>query len=95
MNIKVRFAGSMRELAGMRELGISMTEGATILNLFSRLSEMLPESFHLQILSQIIQADRKITILLHNRKNIHDQDSLSTLLHDGDELAFVPPMEGG
>jgi molybdopterin converting factor small subunit len=95
MNVKIRFAGMMRTLAGRQQMMVVLQEEHTLLGLLNHLMKVLPVEFAQQILIPIINAEQQITILMVNRKYIHDRQSLEMQLNDYDLVVFVPPMEGG
>jgi len=96
MKIQIRFAGSMRNLAGTNEMSLELTEGSTIMILIDRLCQILPDEFITGILKPALFNENALsTLITINRKAISGQEFLETLLEDGDSIAFVPPMEGG
>ena len=95
MKIYVRFAGTMREIAGRQNLEVELDSGGSLLDLFSKLTPILPAIFEEQIINPICNAQTSITILMVNQKHIHNAHSLNDPIEDGDRVVFVPPMEGG
>ena len=95
MSVHVRFAGSMRELAGCQQIDVELVQGDNLRNLLVKLNRKLPAQFVTQIIQPILNAKSNITILMLNQKHIHYPDELKQLLDDGDVIVFVPPMEGG
>ena len=81
MRVRVRLFARLREIAGVGELEIDLTEGATVGDLlkalhdeYPRLADMTPR-----------------TIISVNQ----DFATLDSLLGDGDEVALFPPVSGG
>ena len=81
MKVIVRLFARLREIAGVGELEIDLTEGATVGDLlkalhdeYPRLADMTPR-----------------TIISVNQ----DFATLDSLLGDGDEVALFPPVSGG
>ena len=81
MRVRVRLFARLREVAGVGELEIDLTEGATVGDLlkalhdeYPRLADMTPR-----------------TIISVNQ----DFATLDSLLGDGDEVALFPPVSGG
>jgi molybdopterin synthase catalytic subunit len=81
MQVVVKLFGSVREAAGVKELSVTLPEGARLCELrdllardhpiFERLGDRLAASVNLDVVA------------------------LETALRDGDEVAFLPPVAGG
>ncbi len=81
VQVVVKLFGAVREAAGVKELSVSLPEGARVADLrallardhpvFDRFGERLAASVNL------------------------DVTALDTVLRDGDEVAFLPPVAGG
>jgi molybdopterin synthase catalytic subunit len=79
MEVVVRLFAMYREAAGQRELRWQMPEGATVVDLWRALRDVYPN------LPEIKPAAAINT----------EYARLDTKLHDGDEVAFLPPVSGG
>lgn len=81
MKIKVKLFASFRQITGKSELNIELAEGSTVAGL----------------LSDLIKAHPKIEAISHNSLvsiNLN-YGPFDTVLRDGDEVAFIPPVSGG
>ena len=81
MLVTVRLFARLRELAGAAELQQELPEGATALGAWRALAARYPGmSEYEPAISCAVNAE---------------YSRLSTALHDGDEVAFLPPVSGG
>jgi molybdopterin synthase sulfur carrier subunit len=85
--------GSLRELAGEREIDVSLPDGATIRDLLNRMGELRP------VLAQrLLDEDGNITRFANvfvNGRDIRDLDGLDTPVTPSDEVTILPPAAGG
>ena len=81
MNVTVRLFGAVREAVGSRELAVSLPGGSRVRDLRDRLA-----------------ADHAIFSRFGDRLAVSvnlEVTSLDTVLGEGDEIAFLPPVAGG
>ena len=96
MRIEIRFAGSLRHLAGTSEMDVNLPENSSIKTLFDHLQDHLPDEFITQIIKPAHLNENAIsTLITINRKTVPGQNLLEYMLEEDDSIAFVPPMEGG
>lgn len=81
MKIRIRYFASFREAVGQNEEQLILPEGARITDVRETLLARYPR---LQPLME-----RSVTAV--NRGYV----SAETVLHEGDEIVFIPPMGGG
>lgn len=81
IQVSVRLFAGAAELIGRRELSITLETGATVESAFTALTADHPR----------IAAMRPILRFAVN----HDFADPDRVLHDGDELALIPPVSGG
>jgi molybdopterin synthase catalytic subunit len=81
MKIKVLFFGVTHDLAGLQQDEAEIPEGADLNRLWERYAARFPR---LNDLSQAV-------LLAVNQEVV----SRARVLHDGDEVAFLPPVSGG
>lgn len=81
MQITVRFFALHRDVVGAPQLEVELPDGTTIGQLWANLGEQYPA---------LVPATRSIMYAV-NQTYADPQ----TVLHDGDEAAFIPPVSGG
>jgi MoaD family protein len=81
MKVKVKFFAAPREALGKSELEVMLPEGATVTNLIEHLKAAYP----------ILRAYTRFLSVAVNKAYV----GWETELHDGDEVACLPPVGGG
>ena len=81
MHVRVKLFGALRESVGAKELSVELPEGATGAALRSRLAADHP---------LFDEFGERLAISVNLEVSPSD-----TVLHDGDEVAFLPPVSGG
>ena len=81
MRITTRFFALHRDVVGVPELELEVDEGTTAGEVWSRLGEQYP---------RLIPATRSLMFAINQA-----YADPATELHDGDEVAFIPPVSGG
>jgi len=81
MNIRIRYFASLREIVGQDEEPLTVPEGASVADARALLLVHYPR----------LQSVTGRTVCAVNRNYV----STETVLHEGDELVFIPPMGGG
>lgn len=81
MQITVRFFAQHRDIVGTPELRLDLPDGTTLGALWAQLGEQYPA---LRPLSR--------SVMFAVNQSYADP---ATVLHDGDEAAFIPPVSGG
>ena len=79
MRVYVRLFASYREAAGTNRLETSLPAGACVADLLQTLSEQVPSLTRARGMVAVNQA----------------YVTPEVLLHDGDEVALIPPVSGG
>jgi len=81
MRVTVRLFALLRDIAGASELPREVSTGATIRTVWRELSGEFPElSAYERSMSSALNADYA---------------RMDAEVHDGDEIAFLPPVSGG
>lgn len=81
MLVTIRLFARFREVAGRSEFGQELPDGATVATAWEALTREHPSlAEHSRSLSSAVNAEYA---------------RFSTPLHDGDEVAFLPPVSGG
>ena len=81
MRITTRFFALHRDVVGVPELELEVDEGTTAGEVWARLGEQYP---------RLIPATRSLMFAINQA-----YADPATELHDGDEVAFIPPVSGG
>ena len=81
MTVRVLAFARLRELLGFGERAVGVPDGATVETLWSQLASLAPQ----------LAALRASTRFARNGALANT----STVLHDGDEIALLPPVGGG
>ncbi len=81
MHVRVRLFASLRDVVGREELPLELAEGDTAGEAWARLVAAHPP----------LGARRRSLSAAVNRRYV----PFDEVLHDGDELVFVPPVSGG
>jgi MoaD family protein len=81
INIKVRFFAAPREALGKSEMEMTLPEGSTVADLIEQLKQEHP----------ILRAYTRFLSVAVNKAYV----GWETELHDGDEVACLPPVGGG
>jgi sulfur-carrier protein len=81
MKIRIRYFASLREVVGQSEEIVTLHEGMTVADVRVMLSTRYPR------LQPILE--RSLCAVNHGYV------TTDTILHEGDELVFIPPMGGG
>ncbi len=81
MRVKARLFAGLKELAGKSEIVVGLEDGATIRDLEKRLARESP----------------RLGLLLPSLAYAVDEEycTRDRVLHDGDEVAVIPPISGG
>ena len=81
MKIRIRYFASLREVVGQSEEMLTLHEGMTVADVRAMVSISYPR------LQPIVER----SLCAVNRGYV----TAETILHEGDELVFIPPMGGG
>ena len=81
MFVTIRLFARLREIAGVADLRRELPDGATARTAWQVLASEFPD---------LTAHERSVSCAVNE-----DYARLSTPLHDGDEIAFLPPVSGG
>ncbi len=93
ITVKTRYYAYLRELTGIREEEIALSEGATVGTLIERLIQKYGDRFRRYILADNMELKSSIAIAINGVK-VSDEP-LKRILRDGDTLVILPPISGG
>ena len=95
MQIQVKGYLTFRELMGTRQVEIRAPQ-ATLRDCLQVLEDQIGEEFRTMVLeAQSTDLQPHIALLLNGQHYRHHPEGLDTIVHDGDQLAFFPPIAGG
>ncbi len=80
MTVRILFFASLRERAGRKEMSLEVEPGTTAATLLDRLRRDVPA----------MAGAGRISLAVNEEYCEPDQT-----LHDGDEIALIPPVSGG
>jgi molybdopterin converting factor subunit 1 len=81
MTIRVKLFAILRERAGTSEVSLALGDGATVADASAELVRRVPT-----VATHVDRAAYAVNMSYVDR---------ATILHDGDELALIPPVSGG
>lgn len=81
MKIRIRYFASLREITGQNEESLMVDERASVASVRTLLASRYPR----------LQPVLERSLCAVNRGYV----AAETVLHEGDELVFIPPMGGG
>ena len=81
MRVTVRLFARLRDITGASELARDLVPGATIGDVWRQLASEFPE---------LAGYERSISTAINA-----DYARMTQPVHDGDEIAFLPPVSGG
>jgi len=81
MRVTVRLFARLRDIAGASELAREVAPGATVKSIWRGLTSEFPP---------LAEYERSISSALNA-----DYARMDAEVHDGDEVAFLPPVSGG
>ena len=81
VRVKVLFFGRLKDIIGQSEESLDVNDASTIEQLFAVYSQRIPE-----------MAKYRSSVVASRNQEFAAWD---TLLHSGDEVAFLPPVSGG
>jgi len=81
VRVTVRLFARLRDIAGASELPRDVADGATIATVWRELAQEIPA---------LVPYERSISSAVNE-----DYARLDCVVHEGDEIAFLPPVSGG
>jgi len=81
MRVTVRLFARLRDLAGAGELVREVPEQATVQTVWNALTSEMPS---------LVEYERTMSVAVNA-----EYSRMAAAVHDGDEVAFLPPVSGG
>ncbi len=94
VNVKVKFFTTLREIVGKREEQIQLSDPASLEILIEQLSKKYGEEFEDYVCDETGKMRGHLQVLI-NGQSASAEQGMKTLLHEGDEIAILPPVGGG
>lgn len=92
--VKIDFLSILSDIIGKREISLKIKENSSIEDLVERLREDLGLNFEAYFFEPDNSLKKYIIIAL-NGKDIRQIQNLSTIIHNGDNISFLPAIAGG
>ena len=94
MTLKVKFIGSFRGVSGRSGLALDLEESVSVRNLIDQIIDQLPKAKG--VLTDVVSGRPRTNMLvIVNGREISVLDGMETIVHDDDEVVFVPVTHGG
>lgn len=81
MRVTIRLFARLRDLAGAGELVREVPEQATVQTVWNTLTSEMPS---------LVEYERTMSVAVNA-----EYSRMAAAVHDGDEVAFLPPVSGG
>jgi len=94
IKIKILFLSLLADIISEEEITLSINEASTIKDALNILSRKLGKVLKETIFTSSETLNNYIILGLNGR-DIRSLDNLKTLLHNGDEISFLPAIAGG
>ncbi|MGQ4870305.1 MAG: ubiquitin-like small modifier protein 1 [Candidatus Thorarchaeota archaeon] len=93
MNIHFKLFGPIRTVCGTGEMSMDVPEESRVKDVIEYLVDRIGPELH-----SLLKDDDGISgnfIVMINKRDVNILDGLETRVHDGDELALLPHVQGG
>ena len=94
IKIKISFLSLLADIVNEEEITLSIREDSTVEDALIILSKKFGNKLRETIFTSSDTLNNYIILGL-NGKDIRSFDNLKTLLHNGDEISFLPAIAGG
>jgi molybdopterin converting factor subunit 1 len=81
MRVTIRLFARLRDLAGAGELVREVPDQATVQTVWNALTREMPS---------LVEYERTMSVAINA-----EYSRMAAAVHDGDEVAFLPPVSGG
>ncbi len=94
MKITVKFLIGVRKIVGRGQEELVLEDGSTVEDMLKRLAEKYGPGFKEYVFDEVGSSKGYVQFLVDG-KNVAALNGLKTKLHDGCQVAIIPPMRGG
>jgi len=94
IDIKIAFLSLLADITGKDAIILSIDEKSNIKDIIKKLNLKFGKEFENTILNSPDVLSKYIILIL-NGKDIRSFDGLDTIIHQGDEISFLPAIAGG
>ncbi|MHA2431026.1 MAG: MoaD/ThiS family protein [Promethearchaeota archaeon] len=94
IDIKIAFLSLLADITGKDAIILSIDENSNIKDIIKKLNLKFGKEFENTILNSPDVLSKYIILIL-NGKDIRSFDGLDTIIHQGDEISFLPAIAGG
>ena len=94
ISIKIKFFTILREIVGKKDEQVKLPESTTLDVLLKQLARKYGEGFENYVYDELGEVRSHLQFLI-NGKSASTAQGLKTKLREGDEIAILPPVEGG
>jgi MoaD family protein len=94
IDIKIAFLSLLADITGKDAIILSIDENSNIKDILKKLNLKFGKEFENTILNSPDVLSKYIILIL-NGKDIRSFDGLDTIIHQGDEISFLPAIAGG
>jgi MoaD family protein len=95
LSFKIHFLGASQTDVGIREISISLEGLSNLKDLLKELSKKIGPKFNTHIFDPTVGTVNKTVTIIVNGRHYTTLDGLETILRNGDEISFFPPIGGG
>jgi len=94
IDVKIAFLSLLADITGKDAIILSIDENSNIKDIIKKLNLKFGKEFENTILNSPDVLSKYIILIL-NGKDIRSFDGLDTIIHQGDEISFLPAIAGG
>ncbi|MFX1494880.1 MAG: MoaD/ThiS family protein [Promethearchaeota archaeon] len=94
IDVKIAFLSLLADITGKKVFILSIDENSSIKDIINKLNLKFGKEFE-KIIMNSPDALSKYIILGLNGKDIRSFNGLDTIIHQGDEVSFLPAIAGG
>ncbi len=94
IDVKIAFLSVLEDFTKTKEIIIPLDDNSTIKSIFGKLSDKFENIFEKYFVDTSGNLNKYIILAL-NGKDIRSLKGLDTVIHNNDEISFIPAIAGG